>query len=242
MSALRLRRRSRGLGISPRRRAAKGAALASLVQNGLVAEWRFDESSGQVLTDYTGNGHHGQLGATSVADAADPTWTAQGLKFDGGDFVEHNPVGISGGAARTVLAVVKTGATFGLEWLGTGLLFTRWTLCERESSRVGLEVAGAGHTTAFAFPLNAWFFVGATQTNSNFNSCTVYFNGSAEPVPVSATLDTTGRFSWARINGGTVAMEAAYGLVCDRALSATEVEQNRQVLKAIMATRGVTLP
>ena len=93
-----------------------------VVQDGLVTEWRFDEGAGQVLTDHTGNGHHGRLGSTTGADAADPAWTAQGLSFDGGDFVEHGPVGISGGAARTVLAVVKPGpsATFGLEWPGTG--------------------------------------------------------------------------------------------------------------------------
>jgi hypothetical protein len=40
-----------------------------------------------VLTDYSGNGRHGQLGSTAGADAADPTWTAQGLSFDGGDRV-----------------------------------------------------------------------------------------------------------------------------------------------------------
>jgi len=93
-----------------------------IVADGSVAEWRFDQGAGQVLTDHTGNGHHGRLGSTTGVDAADPAWTAQGLSFDGGDFVEHGPVGISGGAARTVLAVVKPGpsATFGLEWPGTG--------------------------------------------------------------------------------------------------------------------------
>jgi hypothetical protein len=164
----------------------------AIVAAGLIAEWRFDQGAGQVLTDQTGNGHHGQLGSTTGADAADPTWTAQGLSFDGGDFVEHDTVGIAGGTARTVLAVVKTGATFGLEWIGNGGLFTRWTLRERDGGKVRLEVAGAGHTTAFAIPLNGWFFVGATQATSNFNSCIVYFNGSAEAIPASATLNTAG--------------------------------------------------
>src|SRR5918995_1237038 len=56
-----------------------------IVTAGLIAKWRFDDGAGQVLTDYSGNGHHGTLGATTGADAADPTWTAQGLSFDGGD-------------------------------------------------------------------------------------------------------------------------------------------------------------
>jgi hypothetical protein len=220
---------------------AETVETAGIVQDGLVAEWRFDEGAGQVLTDHTANGHQGRLGSATGTDAADPTWTAQGLSFDGGDFVEHDPVGIAGGAARTVLAVVKTAGTFGLEWPGTGPLFTRWTLREL-SGKVRLEVAGAGHNTAFAIPPNGWFFVGATQATSNLNSCIVYFNGSAEAIPAAATINTGGNFSWARQVGGTVAMEAAYGLVYDRALSPAEVEQNRQALTAIMASRGITLP
>ena len=96
------------------------------------------------------NGHHGRLGATTGADAADPLWTAQGLSFDGGDFVECDNAGISGGAARTVLAVVKAGpsGTFGVEWPGAGPLFQRWTLRDKDG-KIRLEVAGAGHSTGF---------------------------------------------------------------------------------------------
>ena len=245
MTILSLKRQSRGLGISPRRRAAKGAAFPTVIQDGLVAEWRFDDGAGQVLTDSTGNGHHGRRGSTTGADAADPSWTAQGLSFDGGDFVEHDAVGISGGAARTVLAVVKPGpsATFGLEWPGAGTNLQRWTLRNLGTpAKIRLEVAGAGHTTAFDVPAGAWMFVGATQAGSDLNSCIVYLNGSAEAVPVSATLNTQGNFVWGRQNGSPVAMEAAYGLVYNRALSPAEVEQNRQALKAILASRGITLP
>jgi hypothetical protein len=57
-----------------------------IVTAGLVAEWRFDNGAGQTLTDYAG-GFHGTLGSTSGVAADDPTWTPQGLSFDGGDFV-----------------------------------------------------------------------------------------------------------------------------------------------------------
>jgi hypothetical protein len=216
-----------------------------IVTAGLLAEWRFDEGAGQVLTDFTGNGHHGRLGSTTGADAADPSWTAQGLSFDGGDFVEHGTIGISGGTARTVLAVVKAGpsATFGLEWSGVSGNFKRWTLRNISTpAKIRLEVAGAGHTTAFTVPAGTWMFLGATQSSSNLNSCIVYFDGSSEAVPVSATLDTQGNLVWARQSTAAVTMEAAYGLVYDRALSPAEVEQNRQVLKSILAGRGITLP
>jgi hypothetical protein len=81
MTILRLGSLSTGLGLSPRRRAHPSAASPSLVQNGLVAEWRFDDGSGQVLTDHAG-GHHGQLGV-DAGTAHDPAWVAGGLSFTG---------------------------------------------------------------------------------------------------------------------------------------------------------------
>jgi hypothetical protein len=37
--------------------------------------WHFDEGSGQVLTDVSGNGRNGTLGTSSAADSADPVWS-----------------------------------------------------------------------------------------------------------------------------------------------------------------------
>ena len=37
-----------------------------------MAEYRFDDGSGQVLTDYSGNAKHGELGTTSGSDTNDP--------------------------------------------------------------------------------------------------------------------------------------------------------------------------
>jgi len=236
MTALALQSPSTGLHLSPRRR----ARTPLLVQDGLVAEWDFVQGADpQVLLDRSGNGHHGQLGSTG---GDGPTWTAEGLSFDGDDFVEHDDVGISGGAPRTVLAVIRTGAEFGVEWLGDGSLFTRWTL-RSKNNVVRLEVAGAGHSTAFAVPIDTWFFVAATQSTDNLDSAIICLDGDSEPVTASSDpLDTRGNFTWARQNNSAVAMEAAYGLVYDRALSAEEVEQNRHALKEILAERGIALP
>src|SRR5690606_37313033 len=108
MSVPSLTSHSRRLRPSPPRRAAEaGSAAPTATQEGGVAAPRSDEGAGQVLTDYTDHGHHGRLGATTGADTADPVWTAQGLSFDGGDFVECDTVGISGGAPRTLVCVVR---------------------------------------------------------------------------------------------------------------------------------------
>jgi hypothetical protein len=82
MTALTLNSLTRSLGISPRGRGAH-VNTPAIVAAGLIAEWRFDDGAGQVLTDYSGNGRHGQLGTTAGADVNDPAWTAQGLSFDG---------------------------------------------------------------------------------------------------------------------------------------------------------------
>jgi uncharacterized repeat protein (TIGR01451 family) len=41
---------------------------------GLVGYWKFNEGSGQVAIDSSGNDNHGQLGSTSGIDNNDPEW------------------------------------------------------------------------------------------------------------------------------------------------------------------------
>jgi hypothetical protein len=246
MSTLRLRSRSRGLGLSPRRRAANGAALPSIVQDGLVAEWRFDDGAGQVLTDYTGNGHHGRLGSGTGADAADPLWTAQGLSFDGGDFVECDNVGISGTIPRTLIAVMKRVSTneFGCEWAGSGGGGTRMTLKLSAISsvmRMEYQSGGADLLTLTVAP-DTWHFCGYTQSGNNANTGIGYLNGGSEALTLNRSTNTAGNFFWGRTGGSTRPMQAAYGLVYNRVLSPAEVEQNRHALSAILAPRGITLP
>ena len=60
------------------------------ITSGLVACYKFDQGTGQVLTDYGPNALPGQLGTTGGGDADDPTWVLpRGLTFDGtNDFVQ----------------------------------------------------------------------------------------------------------------------------------------------------------
>jgi hypothetical protein len=246
MSMFRLRRHSRGLGLSPRRRAAKGAGLPIIVQDGLVAEWRFDDGSGQVLTDYSGNGNHGTLGANSGSSTDDPTWTAQGLSFDGGDFVSFaDNLGISGTQARTVIFVADTASLnrFAVEWIGDGGAGRRWTFRDQGSGdELRLEISGAGYTSALA-PTGALRFMACTQSGANINTGVIYLDGVAEAITTSALINTIGNFSIGTLIGVSYhTATVAYGLVYNRALSAAEIAQNRQALKTILAARGVTLP
>ena len=62
---------------------------SALVADGPIANWKFDETSGQTLIDSSGNGNTGYLGTNSTAETADPTRTLgkvnNALKFDGTD-------------------------------------------------------------------------------------------------------------------------------------------------------------
>jgi hypothetical protein len=58
----------------------------------VLADWTFDEGSGQVATDASGHGNDGQLGASTGSDTADPAWIdghsgAHALGFDGSQYV-----------------------------------------------------------------------------------------------------------------------------------------------------------
>jgi hypothetical protein len=76
---------------------ALGAATPALAfDNPLLGLWPIDERSGQTVHDYSGRANHGVLGATSAADAGDPSWIAlpstkhykrSALRFGGGDYV-----------------------------------------------------------------------------------------------------------------------------------------------------------
>jgi len=45
---------------------------------GLVGYWRFDEGSGLIAYDASGNGNNGELGGSSTPNADDPTWVVSG--------------------------------------------------------------------------------------------------------------------------------------------------------------------
>src|SRR4051794_6049085 len=58
----------------------------------VLADWRFDEGTGQAAADASGHGNDGQLGASVAGDTGDPAWVAghdggNALAFDGADYI-----------------------------------------------------------------------------------------------------------------------------------------------------------
>jgi len=84
-------------------------SLAATTSADLVAHWQFDETSGSVAQDASGNGNNGTL-------KGDPLWVAGriggAIQLDGiDDYVDIGSVGISGIDTRTIAGWIKADTT-----------------------------------------------------------------------------------------------------------------------------------
>ncbi|MCA8949635.1 MAG: LamG domain-containing protein [Planctomycetes bacterium] len=144
----------------------------------LLANWSF-EGSGQTVTDVSGNGNDGMLGALTSAEAADPTRVVDPergnvLHFDGGDVVGFAGTGPAGNFSVSAWAKDDgTGsgnqtiyATMGAEiWLRT------------DGSKVMLNVGGYGNyveTAAGTWSAGEWHHVTGTWDGTTAH---IYIDG-----------------------------------------------------------------
>jgi hypothetical protein len=194
MSALRLRRRARGLGLSPRRhRRAKGAT-PPIVTAGLIAEWRFDDGAGQQVTDYSGNGFHATLGADDTVLGGEPTWASSGvdcvLSQSQNWINTDSNLELAGSGARTVICVAQIndsltqGAGFG-SWNSGGVAANRRWFTPQTGSPANLQLIVGSGSANFVFPslnpmpINTWMFLACTQSGANLNTCVGYRDGAS---------------------------------------------------------------
>jgi hypothetical protein len=249
--------RGLGLGLSPRRRRAKSAAQPSIVQDGLVAEWRFDDGAGQALTDYKG-GRHGTLGATAAVAADDPAWTARGLSFDGGDHVllpampaieaidiVFKPSSIISAASSGRALISHAGSSYPLA-LGssTGALTNEIITVIQDSGDYGTN-RRVGWTHASDTISAAWHLL-QLDFRSAVPSWDVVLDGIAKPVTVvgapAALTSAVWRFGRGTASALFYSGEIAYVIAYSSARSIEQVAQNRAALTAILAARGIGLP
>src|SRR5690606_35110012 len=198
-------------------------------------------------TDYTENGHDGQLGSTEEEDDDDPTWTAEGLEFDGeDDVVVCGNAGISGGAPRTLIAVLNRhgGGEWSIEWPGDGNASTRFT-CKVDGNtdelRFEFQVGGFNFDKLIVSE-NGWHFVAWSQSGANVNTAIAYLDGYAQVCTRNQTLNTSGNLTFVKNLSNFRSQKVAYCLVYDRALSSGEIFRTRAALRTLLAQRGIELP
>lgn len=219
---------------------------------GAAAIYLFNEGSGTVLRDYSGNGYDGTLGAAAAA----PTWGATGLTFDGGDEVSMGvaagleAVGASGslsitiacvstdlGAGNTLIGKARNGAAndWGLTILTDGRVFVNY----RDDSTSGSFTSAAGVAVS-GTPIEL------TMTISDGGS-SLYVNGAwnagktaagVRPITAADTFYIGRATNSVKYNLiGAVYAAAVYPFP----LTVGQVAQNHAALKALLAPRGVTL-
>ncbi len=221
-----------------------------IVRDGLVAWYKFDEGSGQVLTDYSPYGNHGVLGSTSGADTNDPTWTAQGLSFITDDYVNvPYSASLDFSTAFYIETVIKTGASL------SGYLFCKnvslpadiqyGAYIDGPYSRIGVWLNGdeRGGSADGSIAVNTPYVIGVGYDSRyiciHINKTRLGYYSYTDPLnSVSTSLRIGGRKVNAVFLNGLVLSQAYY----NRMLSLAEIARNYEAHKKTAARRGIALP
>ncbi len=224
---------------------SSGVVLPPIVQTGLVAEYRFDDGSGQALTDYGSSGWDLQLGSTSGADTNDPTWVTAGLQFATDDYC-YRTTGPTVSQPTTHVIVANHNPTD-----ETALyLFDGGT-------DPGRQVAYHNDAGATEDELNVWagaFIVphGTGTFKRGWKVHTFIFNGASSKYYDSNSQILSGNAGAGGLEGLTVCAKYDFGQIMDvatvgyhavynTALDTDEIAENVTALTTIMAARGVTI-
>lgn len=213
-----------------------------IVKNGLVAEYRFDEGSGQVLTDYRG-GYNGQLGSTAGSDTNDPTWGTEGLTFATDDYVTcGNPSAFNFAANSqiTLITVAKTTAVGAQSLLLKGrdaIAFNYNMSLSGTSLRAGNTLNDVNIGTVQA---NTFQFLASVWDGTNVTGWVNKTKGS--PVAMATAAPDIGPLNIGGPAQGYLNGAMAYALLYNRQLSDGEMTQNYNALKAKVVARGIVLP
>lgn len=220
---------------------------SGIVTSDLVADYRFDTGSGQVLRDYSGNGNHGQLGSTSGSDTNDPSWISAGLQFGIDDWVDLTAVG-GLSSDKTIQTLIRFDSLAAQNLIignrpATGTLgwFFRANI---DGSLFAAHIGSGGpQSSAGTVTTNTWYIITwvvdvgvasaiyRNETSVASQSIANAAGTTSEPVRLSHTESgpTHGVNTQASI------------LIYDRALSAAEILANVAVLRARAESRGLTL-
>jgi hypothetical protein len=175
--------------------------------SGLVGWWRFDEASGTIAYDSSGNGHNGTL-INGPARVAGKTGTGA-LSFDGistmVDIPSSPDFDFSGDFSASAWVFSKTGSR--VTALGRALnnLWQLWTLEQITATTFSMELVRADSPTAgrqgylathSGFTTNAWHHVAGVKSGTTI---TIYVDGTpGSPVgeitnanPTLAGIDIT---------------------------------------------------
>lgn len=213
---------------------------------GASAVYLFNEGSGTVLRDHSGNGYDGTLGA---ADAA-PTWATEGLAFDAGDYVTcgtPHRLFAAAGLPFTV-QVATTGASEGylIARARSNTDAARTFYLRHISGKIYLGMREGGVIIDNAAPATptlytvtwdgaAAYYYRGTGPGTDFTANVGTAAEEAVPVTLGAKSGDPSGYSGGL--NGTLNAVTIYPF----ALAPAQIAQNHAALAGILAARGVTL-
>ncbi len=154
------------------------------VQEGVPAgHWQFNEGTGAIALDSSGNGHDGTLLNMDESDwVSGKDGTA--LDFDGvGDRVQiYGYKGIEGDVSRTVCAWIRTTDTKGeiVSWGPNAMPGGRWVILTESNGHLRVEVGGGSIVGSTLVCDGAWHHVAAVLENDgspNVGEIRLYVDG-----------------------------------------------------------------
>lgn len=162
---------------------------------GPVAYWKLDENTGQTVSDISGNGNTGTLGATTSVGSDDPLWKpakfGAGLLFDGSNDFVNVPNSASTALGRltdnyTVSAwvningnggwVIEKGQAF---WNDGNISYSLSINGSQQATFAlwdGAHASTAGGTSAQALTIGQWYYLTGVRDSDN-DKVKLYING-----------------------------------------------------------------
>jgi hypothetical protein len=212
----------------------------TLISSGLIAEYRFNEGSGQQLTDYAGV-KHGILGSGSSADGSDPTWIAAGLQFGAANkFVKIPSFTLEGqftwqiafgdNSNSSDITILATGAVGGIDayFINNVLRVDRKNTDPAVDTPFPASRNGILRNLIYTFRFN-----GTAQGKFNTGSWASGSNNSPSQTNADFYFGTTSNYP--------VVSCQYYSIFYNRALTDAEVDANVTSLISILSSRSITV-
>jgi len=211
--------------------------VESIVQNGLLEEYRFDESSGDVLIGYK-NGYHGTFGS----DNNKPARLRNGVLFSTDDFI------ILPNQIRDMLSVSKSFTVITVGLISTGTILGS-TISSTDRMTINVSPVGLARGNLYNI---ANYNISSQETMPNVPNIISYLSDNTKS-KLFVNKDNFRNGIQSATPGPTVACKIGvrttnsvplegilyYMLFYTRFLTDSEVLRNCRVIKSILKLRGV---
>lgn len=233
---------------------------------GASAIYLCNEGTGTTLTDYSGNGKDGTLGAAGAA----PTWGTDGLSFDGGDSVQCGDLGgyayaftvafyVAGNinassAAQALAGFSRSTAAVPVPWSRFVIGGIAGDGIDNEVIQVAGQATGDGVVYETAWCDTSPTAIPAGWHTAGFSWNGEYYDIYLDGVKRTATANANGHCKLLRASnlvfGGRQYADSigwfftgkiGAGVVHPFALTEAQMQQNHRVIRDLLAPRGVDI-